>query len=283
MVAALVAIAARTIDFRALWTTIRSARLAPLALAVVCNVAANTLARVRRWEALLRPLPRRQTASFLELARLLLAGYAFSNLLPARAGEAVRVVELSRRRGYPASGLIAVQLAEKAVEALSLGLLCGAAALLPGPGRGPLALGGGLAVGGLALLIALPRRDAEGRGFLCALRRVHAQRSWLRSLAWSLLSDATDVLLVALCLQALGIDVPPTAWALVLFSVNLAILLPSTPGQVGVLEAGGVLALTMAGVPAAPALAFAMAYHAVHLVPTTALGLAGLALPWSRA
>ena len=283
LVAALVAIAARTIDFRALWTTIRSARLAPLALAVVCNVAANTLARVRRWEALLRPLPRRQTASFLELARLLLAGYAFSNLLPARAGEAVRVVELSRRRGYPASGLIAVQLAEKAVEALSLGLLCGAAALLPGPGRGPLALGGGLAVGGLALLIALPRRDAEGRGFLCALRRVHAQRSWLRSLAWSLLSDATDVLLVALCLQALGIDVPPTAWALVLFSVNLAILLPSTPGQVGVLEAGGVLALTMAGVPAAPALAFAMAYHAVHLVPTTALGLAGLALPWSRA
>ena len=115
-----------------------------------------------------------------------------------------------------------------------------------------------------------------------AMRTVHARRSWLSSVGWSLLSDATDLLLVALCLRAFGIDVPPAAWALVLFSVNLAILLPSTPGQVGVLEAGGVLALTMAGVPPAPALAFALAYHAVHLVPTTALGLAGLCLPWRQ-
>jgi len=256
-------------------------------LAVVCNVVANTLARVRRWEALLRPLPHgSRRAGFFDLARLLYAGYAFSNLLPARAGEAVRVVELRRRRGYPAAGLVAVQLAEKVIEIISLGLLCGLVALTAGPGRAPLAIGGALAVIGLALLLLLPRRvpaqASRGffKGFLSAMRTVHARRSWLRSLGWSFLSDATDLLLVGLCLLALGIEVPPSAWALVLFSVNLAILLPSTPGQVGVLEAGGVVALTAAGVAPAPALAFALAYHAVHLVPTTALGLFGLCLPW---
>ena len=80
--------------------------------------------------------------------------------------------------------------------------------------------------------------------------------------------------------RALGIDAPPTAWALVLISVNLAILLPSTPGQIGVLEAGAVAALAAFGVPAAPAVAFALVYHAVHFVPSTALGLLGLCLPW---
>jgi hypothetical protein len=51
---------------------------------------------------------------------------------------------------------------------------------------------------------------------------------------------------------------------------------------VGVLEAGGVLALSIAGVAPAPALAFALLYHAVHLVPITALGLLGMCLPWRK-
>jgi uncharacterized membrane protein YbhN (UPF0104 family) len=292
--AALVVLAARRIDLPGLSAALRGARVLPLALAVVCNLVANTLARVRRWEALLQPLPHGpRRAGFFDLARLLYAGYAVSNLLPARAGEAVRVAELHRRRGYPVAGLVAVQLAEKVIETLSLGLLCGLVSLTTGPGRAPLAVGGALAAGGLALLLLAPRRvPAQGAAqwrlgafletLLRALRTVHARRSWLRSLFWSLLSDTTDLLLVGLCLRALGLDLPPTAWALVLFSVNLAILLPSTPGQVGVLEAGGVVALAAAGVPAEPALAFALAYHAVHLLPSTALGLAGLFLPWER-
>ena len=295
LTAGLIAIAIRKIDLDGLAAALRRAHPLPLVLAVACNVIANTLARVRRWGALLEPLPHGpRGAGFFDLARLLYAGYAFSNLLPARAGEAVRVVELHRRRGYPASGLIAVQLSEKVMETVSLGLLCGVLALTEGPGRAPLAVGGALAAGGLALLLLLPRRmPADGiprgriagflDGLLRALRTVHAQRSWLRSLLWSLASDTTDFLMVGLCLSAFGIDVPPSVWALVLFSVNLAILLPSTPGQVGVLEAGGVVALAAAGVPAAPALGFALAYHAVHLVPSTTLGLVGLCLPWDRA
>jgi uncharacterized membrane protein YbhN (UPF0104 family) len=96
------------------------------------------------------------------------------------------------------------------------------------------------------------------------------------------LSDGTDLVLVGLCLRALGIDAPPADWALILLSVNAAILLPSTPGQIGVLEAGAVVALTAAGVAPEPALAFALIYHAVHLVPSTVLGVLAISLQPAR-
>jgi hypothetical protein len=41
-----------------------------------------------------------------------------------------------------------------------------------------------------------------------------------------------------------------------------------------------VLALTAAGVPSEPALAFALVYHSVHLVPGTVLGVLAIAVPW---
>jgi len=74
--------------------------------------------------------------------------------------------------------------------------------------------------------------------------------------------------------------VHPGVWAMVLLSINLALLLPSTPGHFGILEAGAVVALTTAGVAAEPALAFALVYHAVHLVPGTVLGALAISVPW---
>jgi uncharacterized membrane protein YbhN (UPF0104 family) len=279
--AAVLFVAARRIDFRALGAALRGTAWGWVVLAAICNVVGNTLARVRRWQALLEPVPHRQRASFLDLVRVSYASGAVSNLLPARAGELVRVVELKRRRGYPAGALVAAQLAEKGIEAISLGLLCGACALLPGARLPPLAVGGALAASAVVLLALLPRRAPGVAGrFLHALRAVHAERSWVRSLLWSLLSDAVDLLLVSLCLRALGIEVHPAVWAMVLLSINLALLLPSTPANLGVLEAGAVLALTASGVGAELALAFALLYHAVHLVPGTVLGVVAISLPW---
>ena len=116
--------------------------------------------------------------------------------------------------------------------------------------------------------------------FVQALRAVHAERSWVRSLLWSIFSDLVDLLLVALCLRALGIAVRPAVWAMVLLSVNFALLLPTTPGNIGVLEAGAVVALVAAGVPAEAALAFALVYHAIQLVPERCLGALAIWLPW---
>jgi len=278
---ALVVVAARRIDFPALGSALRATAWGWVVLAMVCAVIGNTLAQTRRWQALLEPIPHRQRASFFDLVRVSFASGAVSTLLPARAGEAVRVIELKRRRGYPAGALIAAQLAEKGIQAISLGLVLGICALLPGAWAPPLALAGAVAAVAVALLAVLPRHAPGVAGrFLDALRTLHAERSWVRSLLWSMVSDAVDLLLVGLCLRALGIDVHPGVWAMVLLSINLALLLPSTPGHFGILEAGAVWALTTAGVAAEPALAFALVYHAVNLVPGTVLGALAISVPW---
>ncbi len=278
---AVVIVAARRMDFAALASALRGAAWGWVVLAAAVTVVGTTGANARRWQALLEPIPHRQRATFLDLVRVSYASGAVSNLLPGRAGEAVRVVELKRRRGYPAGALIAAQLAEKGIQAISLGLLCGLAALLPGASWPPLAAAGAAAAAAVVVLAVLPRRapGAAGR-FLQALRAVHAERSWIRSLLWSLLSDGIDLLLVGLCLRALGIEVHPAVWAMVLLSINLALLLPTPPANLGILEAGAVVALTAAGVAPETALAFALVYHAVHLIPSTALGVVSISLPF---
>ena len=122
----------------------------------------------------------------------------------------------------------------------------------------------------------------RGRRFLFrlgeAMNRMSAPSVWLRALLWSAVSDLTDVIMLGLCLVAVGVHLSLTAWFLTFLVINLAIAIPSTPGQVGVLEAGAVLVLSALGVPASQALAFAILYHAAHIVPPDPYRRGGAAL-----
>jgi len=242
------------------------------ALALAVYLTVNTAAKVQRWAALLRPVARSgPPAGCFQLAEILFASQATSNLLPARAGEAVRVVEL-RRRGYAVPGLLAAQLLEKVIEAATLCLLSGlaaAAAGMPPIFRVPVwivALLGGALVAVVALLPVLRRTPAV----------------WPRSFFWSCASDLADAAVLGLCLQAAGVHLGPAAWLVVLLAINLAILVPSTPGHLGVVEAAAGTSLIALGVPAERALAGAVLYHAVQIVPSTVLGLAVLRKGWIR-
>jgi uncharacterized protein (TIRG00374 family) len=78
---------------------------------------------------------------------------------------------------------------------------------------------------------------------------------------------------LGLCLHAVGLVIPVPTWFLVFLAINLLIAAPSTPGQVGVLEAGAVLILRALGQSENAALAFGALYHLVHLLPETLLGV----------
>jgi uncharacterized membrane protein YbhN (UPF0104 family) len=54
--------------------------------------------------------------------------------------------------------------------------------------------------------------------------------------------------------------------------VNLVLIAPTTPAQIGVLEVGAVAVLRAFGVDGHPALAFALLYHASHVIPPTVVG-----------
>ena len=69
-----------------------------------------------------------------------------------------------------------------------------------------------------------------------------------------------------------GQDVVEYSLFLVLIGANVAISIPATPGGVGMLEAGAMLVLAAYGVDPAKALAFALFYHGIHLIPPTIAG-----------
>jgi glycosyltransferase AglD len=296
---------ARRLDLDRLLAAFRHAAFGLVALAALTNLTLNTVARVGRWKALLRPLPRTGPgASFSELTAIYFASQAASNLLPARAGEALRVVQLHRRHGYPIPGLVMVQLVETLVGAVTLGVLT--LPMVP-LGKAPASLSVAIflfalagPVGMVALLVLarlvpldmrsapapagsgrIPRGVAWVRGLILrlleAVRLLGSFRVWAPSLAWSLLSDFTDVLMIGLVLSAVGVSLPPASWVLIYAGINLVLLAPTTPAQIGVLEVGAVAALGAFGVDGNAALAFALLYHAAHVVPPTLVG--GILLP----
>ena len=293
---ALVCFFLRRMPLAEIAAALRDADPLPFALALFVYLTANTVAKVCRWAALLRAVPRSgPPVDGVALAQILFASQATSNLLPARAGEAVRVVEL-RRRGYAVPGLLAAQGMEKIVEAGTLCLSAGCAAAFTGmppilrvPVWTVALLGVALlALVGLVRLLPAKRREPRGTisAFLARLVEgmdgVASSAVWPRSVFWSCAADFADAAVLGLCLHSVGVHLGPASWLVVLLAINLAILIPSTPAYLGVVEAAACAALVALGVPVERALAGAVLYHAVQIVPTTALGLWFLRKQWVR-
>jgi uncharacterized membrane protein YbhN (UPF0104 family) len=109
-----------------------------------------------------------------------------------------------------------------------------------------------------------------------AMRLLNAPRTWLITLWWSCVADLADVAILASCLYAVGIHLEPAIWFVIFVAINLAIAVPSTPGNLGVFEAGAVLTLGTLGVGPSEAFTFAILYHAAHVIPVTVVGAFGL-------
>jgi glycosyltransferase 2 family protein len=285
-------------------------RLADWRLVVGAGILAGTLCMgglILRLYTLLQALPHEAPVGLLELASIHFASSAAHNLLPAPAGEVLRTVQLKRRHGYSVGVLVAAQLIEKVVEALGLGLGTLVVASLGGLPRG---LGvsmyafAALGAGGAAVALVVgwrwrwsdaPYARSEGLAFVAASRvhagnffrrlgeGMHQLRSpsvWARALTWSILSDVANAVTVGMCLMAVGVTLPLAAWFLVMLVARAAGIVPSTPGQFGVQEAGVVIALGLVGVDHNRALAVALLHHMAHFVPVTLIGLVELRRQW---
>jgi uncharacterized membrane protein YbhN (UPF0104 family) len=311
--AALLWLFVRKIDPSELLRALKGAVWGPVVAAALIAFFVCIGASVERLRALMGRVPASGPEPALgEMFSIYLASCAAHNLLPAPAGEVVRSVHLYRRHGYAAGSLVAVMLVEKVIESLGLGLLTLLAALAGGSVV-PLPRGVGIGLytfallgGGGALVVMVvgslssatagespgagphaslwARGLAEARGLMGrvadGMRLLRSRSTWLKALGWSLLNDVANAATVGLCCHALGVPVPITAWFLVILLARLAGLLPSTPGQFGVQEAGIVVALAWVGVDQSRGLAIALLYRLVHFVPSTVAGLWELRRLW---
>jgi len=237
---------------------LRAADLALLGALVLPLLALNFVIRAARFRALFGN--RAARPPFGDVLRAVLLGHGANNVLPMRAGEVVRTRELAVR-GSPVRRVVAAQVAEKVVELASIlvWIAPGIDVLFPGhPRLVFVAEGALLAALGVWALIAARRDGSTDR-----------LASIVEAFLWSLVADGLEIALIAVCAASVGVHASLTTCAVVLGTTNLAIALPSTPGQLGTFEAGSALGLVLTGFASDRALAFALVYRVVQWVPIT--------------
>lgn len=260
----------RGLRLDALGAALRSANPWLLALGAAINFA-NMGCKALAWHVL---LPRGHGVSRRALLRYTVATGALNVVMPFKAGEAVRIFRLFRHHAISMPALVSVAAMEKVLDVVSLLLLLSPLPfLLPSlPVWVAQALRSATAatILGTALLwLWLTFRPNLGSAAMqAAAAQVRALGGRLPlALAIITVSWCVDWLLIGLVSAALGLQLAPILGLLVLFVLNLAIAIPSTPGQMGVLELGASSGLMALGVPQDQALAFGLLYHAAQVLP----------------
>lgn len=299
----------RTINGPELASAIAAARPGWIGLGVLAFLT-GYCCRIARWRVMLmRDNPR---LGWMPIATAFYGSIAANNVLPFRAGDALRVFGFSKYLGIPVSTLLATLVVERLLDLLSLLIAFGIVLLvLPvaGGAAGTLVgIGGyGLIAIGLAVMAVLlfPQMfEPIARFFLGILSRIspgiggkltlfvdgifatlrhlaHGPRMLILVLwsacAWGF--EGAVFWSVANAIPAMA--VPSAGW--LSFPVGtLATLLPSTPGYVGTFDFFAIKAAQAMGNSAAAAAAFALLVHLVIWLPATIIGGAAL-LIWNAA
>ncbi len=269
----------------------------------VLALAGSIAIRAVRWQYVFEPATR---PAFEPALRALLVGYLFNSVLPARAGEAARVLALHRFAGTSRAEGAATIVAERLYDVLTLLLLFFVALpWLPHVARVQVALTLAVAVV-LAIVIAAvvlvrwehrpleyvlrPLLRLPGLSSLDAERLALNTTAGLASLRRGRLAAAALGLTVASWLglalsawfvfRAFDLQLSYAAGILVVIATGLASILPSSPAGLGVFEGATVVALGAYGVSRSDALSYALVLHAVNFFPFLLAGV--VALRWRR-
>lgn len=259
-------------------------------------LAACVLVRALRWRLMFARASRPPLAP---VTGALLVGLFFNNVLPARAGEAARIVALNRSAGTSRAETAGTVVVERAYDVLCLLVLLFVLVpwlphvtwLRPAAVLG-IALAAVLVAAWLALarygdrplraalrpltrlrFVSVARVDAAGTKLgdgLAALRRpeLAAAGIALTLLSWVLLGVSAWLAMLGF---HLGLSL--AAGMLVTIAVNLAMILPSSPAAVGVFEASVLVALDAYGVTKESALGYALVLHVLNVAPVLVVGL----------
>lgn len=284
----------RNVDLDAFWEALRTSEYAWL-LPALAMLAVAVAVRAVRWMALFPPETRPPLGA---TARALLVGYFFNTILPARAGEAARIVVLNQEAQVSKAQSVGTAVTERLYDVVTLLLLLFVAApFLPALSwlRTAAVLALVLSLVLLAVVVILDRYGTRPVLFvmrpltrfsgvsagrierlasnltagLGALHRpgIAVPAFVLTVVSWLLLAGS-----FWLALEAFDLGVGAGAALLVLITTNLAMVIPSLPAAIGVFEAATVVALGAYGVDESSALSYAVVLHALNVFPYLVVG-----------
>jgi glycosyltransferase 2 family protein len=286
------------IDFKSLMTSLRQANYWWLIPNIVMVMFAMPQ-RAYRWKFMIRPV---KEVPFHKLMAATCIGFMANNVLPLRLGEFVRAYSLSYQdREVSKSASLATIFVERMVfDLVALLMIFGVVVEvstihIPEEMKLGIWLAIGVALFGLALVLYLAVKPSQAADrmarylfFLPDRAKASMKLVIIRFSAglkfmmhWR---DATWVGLQTILVWifmgasnyfvflAFGFDLPLEASYFLLVVVSISILVPSSPGFVGVYHAGTVFTLTQYGIGKEDALSFALVLHAAQYIPITLMG-----------
>lgn len=247
-------------------------------IGAIALYAVATVVRAERWERLLARDGAHAPRA--DVYALTVVGYAVNNVLPARAGDAVRVLLLAPRSEAGRRTILGTLLAERLLDIAVIGglFLIVGYALLGEVGAGSLEVIAGLTAAGAAL---------AGVGYL-ALRRNQRLRSLLAPMLSSTLNlrGAHGAYLLAMTLviwsiesamwmtigSAVGFGIDPIEGVYLVALASVFSLIPSGPGYAGTQDAAAVIGIRAIGGSGSIAVSYIVTLRFVLVVPITLLG-----------
>jgi uncharacterized protein (TIRG00374 family) len=292
--AAAVIVLLRQVNPRDLAHNIRQADPVWFGVACVLTVIAYWL-RAVRWGEILSPEAR---VSQGKLFATTMVGFLAINTLPARLGEVVRAYALARSERIKTGTVLGSVVIERIFDLAALALFWALSLLFaPYPpwfrwsGYVTIALSVAVTVGlwllheghydttslGSRLSVLAPkwlktRIEGPVASFAAGLR-VLGKPSTMGMAA--LLTLATWIVTGSIFLavgQSMKLPLPLWSPLLLSFVVCVAIMVPSSPGFIGVLEGSCVVGLSLLGVDASRGLAYGVVYHLTQILPLVVLG-----------
>jgi uncharacterized protein (TIRG00374 family) len=259
-------------------------------------LAAAIVMRAERWRLVFVPESRPPLSAAL---RSLLIGAFFNQILPFRAGEAVRVVALGREAGTSRAEAAGTAVVERVFDVLALlSLLFVAWFFVPEVswiGTAAIfallfsvALGVGIVVlvvfgerllrRVLAPLAIVPgvtreRVDEAAERLSTGLRALHRPSLAAGAFLVTVLSWLVVALSFLCVLEGFDLEVGLAGAVVVVVATNLVLVIPSLPAGLGVFEAATIVALQPYEVDDSQALACAVVLHAVNFFPYLVAGL----------
>lgn len=265
-------------------------------LGTLAALAANLGLVCLRWRLLLGGAGVQVRGGRLFVA--LAAGTGANNVLPARAGDVLRI-ETVRDEGAPAFLVAGTLFAERLLDGIVLSAWLLIGTLLLGTGgpllitAGALAAGSGLGLALVAFAAARPaaaavlgrrvgkllparfakRAECAATSFLQGLASLRSGRGLALVLAASAGIWLADLAVYAAIGAGLGVGAGPAGYLALEGVGNLALAVPATAAGIGSFDYLTLMTAGALDVPTAKGAGFVVAVHAFTVVPVTLLGL----------
>jgi uncharacterized protein (TIRG00374 family) len=257
--------------------------------AALASYAAALALRAKRWQVILRPVA---AVPYAKVARVLLVGYGFNTIMPARLGELFRAEFFKEAYGLPRVPVLTSIVVERLFDGLAVvGCLALGLVLAGGAGRaesilvdvviaGAALFGGMLAAAlGFARLplsrwfARLPRVAARLTEIERGLSLLHSRRGVAVALL-TVIVYVPDALTLWFVVKGCGYGLGFADTLVLLGGAALSTLLPSGPAFLGTLQFAYVLAIEFAGGQAALGVAAATLTQFCLLLPVAVLATA---------